>query len=84
MTDTQNSQITKGYEQLIQEAIAEIETYSIADAAERLGTNDIVFVDVRDAPELLEHGRIPGAIHASRGMLEFHIDPESPYFIEGF
>lgn len=44
----------------------------------------MVFIDVRDTPELDTKGTIPGAIHASRGMLEFHIDPESPYHIEEF
>ena len=43
-----------------------------------------MFVDVRDAPELAKNGRIPGAVHASREMLEFHIDPESPYFLDEF
>src|SRR5690606_18958113 len=48
-----------------------------------LGRGDAVFVDVRDAPELAG-GRIPGAVHASRGMLEFLIDPESPYHKQVF
>lgn len=74
--------VTKGYEELLTEAVAEITTYSVEEAVERF--DDAVFVDVRDAPELDANGRIPGAIHASRGMLEFHIDPESPYHIEEF
>ena len=74
--------VTKGYEELLTEAIAEITTYSVEEAIDRL--DDAVFVDVRDAPELDARGKIPGAIHASRGMLEFHIDPESSYHIEEF
>jgi rhodanese-related sulfurtransferase len=78
------SRIVKGYEQFVAEALDEIEEWSTAEAIERYGDDDVVFVDVRDAQELVEHGRIPGAVHASRGMLEFHVDPESPYFIEVF
>lgn len=59
-----------------------VRTYSAAEAIERFDEGDCVFVDVRDEPELWTNGKIPGAIHASRGMLEFHLDPESPYFIE--
>ncbi|WP_228842308.1 rhodanese-like domain-containing protein [Halococcus agarilyticus] len=64
------------------EAAAEITTHPVETAIDRL--DDVVFVDVRDGPELDAKGRIPGSIHASRGMLEFHIDPESPYHIEEF
>jgi rhodanese-related sulfurtransferase len=85
MTDEQTkSRITKGYKQLVAEATESVDTYSTADAIERFNDDDVMFVDVRDTAERLEHGEIPGSIHASRGMLEFHIDPESPYFIEEF
>lgn len=78
------SRIVKGYKQLVSEAVENVDTYSTADAIKRFSDDDVIFVDVRDTAERLEHGEIPGAIHASRGMLEFHIDPESPYFIEEF
>jgi rhodanese-related sulfurtransferase len=76
--------IIKGYKQLLSDAAEEVETYSTADAIERFGGDGVTFVDVRDTSESLEHGEIPGAVHAPRGMLEFHIDPESPYFISEF
>src|ERR1700720_2507425 len=44
-----------------------------------LGRDDVVFVDLRDIRELNREGRMPGAFHCARGMLEFWIDPESPY-----
>ena len=75
---------SKGYKQLIDEAAAEVTTYSIADAVERFGVDGVTFVDVRDTSEIVEYGEIPGAVHAPRGMLEFHIDPESPFFIDSF
>lgn len=68
----------KGYKQLVAEAVAEVETVSPGEAAER-GRSDAVLVDLRDPRELERDGRIPGAFHAPRGMLEFWIDPESPY-----
>ncbi len=76
--------ITRGYKQLMSEAAEEVNTYSTTDAIERFGEDGVTFVDVRDTSESLEHGEIPGAVHAPRGMLEFHIDPESPYFISEF
>ena len=69
----------KGYKQLIAEANAAVETLKADDAVKQLQTEAVVFIDIRDLPELERDGKIPGAIHASRGMLEFHADPESPY-----
>lgn len=71
--------ITKGYKQLLAEANAEIETLSVADAIARHGQQDVVFVDLRDPRELEREGRMPAAFSCTRGMLEFWIDPESPY-----
>ena len=76
--------IVKGYEQLLTEAKSEVKLYSVEDALPRYSAETAILVDVRDAPELWKDGQIPKAVHASRGMLEFHIDPESPYFIEEF
>jgi rhodanese-related sulfurtransferase len=73
----------KGYKQLMAEANAVVETISVTDAA-KLQTQEAVFIDIRDLPELQRDGQIPGAVHASRGMLEFHADPESPYHKEVF
>lgn len=69
----------KGYKALIEEANAEIEAISALEASTLLGDEGTVIVDIRDPRELARDGKIPGAYHAPRGMLEFWIDPESPY-----
>ena len=71
--------ITKGIKQLCAEAEAGIETWTVDDALRHHGDDDVVFVDIRDVRELWREGAIPGAVHAPRGMLEFWVDPESPY-----
>jgi len=71
--------ITKGVKELVAEANAEIETVSIDDAKILLGDDNVLFVDIRDVRELDREGMIPGAYHAPRGMLEFWVDPDSPY-----
>ena len=76
--------ITKGIKQLCAEAEAEIETLSVEAAIARHGDPDTVFVDIRDIRELWREGAVPGAYHAPRGMLEFWVDPESPYHKELF
>ncbi|HET6474373.1 MAG TPA: rhodanese-like domain-containing protein [Pseudomonadales bacterium] len=73
-----------GYKKLIEDAEKEIETLDL-DAARKLhGSPDVVFVDLRDPRELTREGKIPGAFHAPRGMLEFWVDPESPYHKDVF
>ena len=69
----------KTAQQLVDEAMAEVVTLSVADAAALLGREDVQFVDVRDVRELEREGVVPGAFHAPRGMLEFWADPDSPY-----
>ena len=64
---------------LLAEAEAEIETLPAPDATKLHGDPAVVFVDLRDPRELEREGRIPGAFHCTRGMLEFWIDPDSPY-----
>ena len=76
--------ISKGYKQLIAEANERIRTYSLDEAAAKLGSDDVVFVDLRDPRELEREGMIAGAFHATRGMLEFWVDPESPYYKDIF
>ncbi|MBN9580394.1 MAG: rhodanese-like domain-containing protein, partial [Afipia sp.] len=76
--------ITRGYKKLLDEANAQIETINAAEAIERflqggIGSGDVVIVDLRDPREIEREGRIPGAFHCPRGMLEFWIDPDSPY-----
>jgi rhodanese-related sulfurtransferase len=70
----------KGYKALLEEASAQIKTYSIDEARDKLADPNVVFVDLRDVRELEREGVIPGAYHAPRGMIEFWVDPESPYF----
>lgn len=72
-------QMKKGYQQLLAEAEAEIETLSPQDAVALHGRGDVVFVDLRDPREQEREGRMPGAFSCTRGMLEFWIDPDSPY-----
>ncbi|MBN4054048.1 rhodanese-like domain-containing protein [Haliea sp. AH-315-K21] len=72
--------LIKSCKQLVEEANAKIQTLSLDEAKEKLGQPDVQFVDIRDVRELEREGTIPGAIHAPRGMLEFWIDPDSPYF----
>lgn len=69
----------RGYRQLMDEAEKAIETLSLEQALALHGNDEVVFVDLRDRRELEREGRIPGAFHCPRGMLEFWIDPESPY-----
>lgn len=69
----------KGFKQLVAEANAEVQTWTVADAMAVLGRPDVAFVDIREPGELARDGAIPGAEPAPRGMLEFYADPESPY-----
>lgn len=69
-----------GFRTLVEQAEARIETLSVEQARALLDDDDTVLVDVRDVRELWREGKIPGAVHAPRGMLEFWVDPESPYF----
>ena len=64
--------------QLVQSAKAGIENLTPDQVQAEMATGNVTLVDVRDAPELA-NGTIPGSVHASRGMLEFHADPSSPY-----
>ncbi|MCG6122906.1 MAG: rhodanese-like domain-containing protein [Microvirga sp.] len=71
--------ITRGYKALLEEANGAIETLEIPAARALHGSEEVVFVDLRDPRELAREGAIPGAFHCPRGMLEFWIDPESLY-----
>jgi rhodanese-related sulfurtransferase len=76
--------ITTGYKALCEAAEREIETLPTEEAIALVGRDDVVLVDIRDIRELQREGRVPGAVHAPRGMLEFWVDPESPYYKERF
>jgi rhodanese-related sulfurtransferase len=69
-----------GYQELIAHAMQEIETVPLNQAQDFLGDANTVFVDIRDVRELEREGMIPNALHAPRGMLEFWVDPNSPYY----
>jgi rhodanese-related sulfurtransferase len=71
--------IVVGHKQLMAEADAEVDSMSTADAIAVLGQPDVAIIDIRDPREIEREGRIPGSFHAPRGMLEFWVDPESPY-----
>jgi rhodanese-related sulfurtransferase len=72
--------VTKSAMQLVAEANARVRTLSVAEAATLLDQPDVTFVDLRDPRELDREGMIPGAFHAPRGMLEFWVDPATPYY----
>ena len=76
--------ITTGYKALVEAAEREIETLPVADAIKLAGRDDTVLVDIRDIRELQREGRVPGAFHCPRGLLEFWLDPQSPYYKEAF
>jgi len=76
--------ITKGIKELCEDAEAEIETMDAADAVALQDDEDVQIVDIRDIRELWRDGAVPGAQHAPRGMLEFWVDPDSPYHKEIF
>ncbi|MEP9353582.1 rhodanese-like domain-containing protein [Xanthobacter sp. KR7-65] len=71
--------ITRGFKTLVAEANAKVETVTPQEALRRAGDGALL-VDLRDPRELEREGKVPGAFHCPRGMLEFWIDPDSPYF----
>ena len=72
--------ITKGFQVLVDEAMAQVTTHSVAEVQARLADPAVQIVDIRDPRELERDGTVPGALLAPRGMLEFWVDPASPYF----
>jgi rhodanese-related sulfurtransferase len=70
--------------QLMEAANAAVPKVTPAQAREMIGKGNTLVVDVRDAPEVEKSGKIAGAVHVSRGMLEFRADPESPYHDKNF
>jgi rhodanese-related sulfurtransferase len=71
--------ITVSTKALVEAAEREVETLAVEDAIKLHGRDDVVLVDIRDVRELQREGRIPGAFHCPRGMLEFWIDPGTHY-----
>jgi rhodanese-related sulfurtransferase len=70
--------ITRSARDIAKEAMAAVPALSAEDALSLITSPDHVFVDLRDGTEQAKTGMIPGAVASSRGMVEFHIDPESP------
>ncbi len=76
--------IKVGYKDLVADAEKRIETISVEKALAESAAEDVVFVDLRDVRELKREGKIPHAFHCPRGLLEFRIDLESPYYNKVF
>jgi 2-hydroxychromene-2-carboxylate isomerase/rhodanese-related sulfurtransferase len=74
----------KGYKTLIDQANSKVETLTVAQAQALYDQPDVVFVDLRDPRELEREGVVPKAFHAPRGMVEFWVDPKSPYYKTAF
>ena len=72
--------ITKGFQALVEEAMAQVTTHSVEAVRARMSEPNVQIVDIRDPRELEREGTVPGALLAPRGMLEFWVDPASPYF----
>ncbi len=72
--------IKKNFQELIKEANAQIKTLKAEDAIRLLNNVNYLFIDLRDYREILKEGKIPGSISCPRGMLEFWVDPTSPYY----
>ena len=70
--------------QMLAEANAAVPRLDPSEVRNRMTRGDVLIVDVRDAPELASGGKLKGAVHVSRGMLEFRADPESPYHDPAF
>src|SRR5438552_3994706 len=76
--------ITLSSKAMCEAAEREIETLAIEEAIKLHGRDDDLLVDIRDPRELSRDGKVPGAFHCTRGMLEFWIDPQSPYYKSQF
>lgn len=76
--------MTTGVKQLIEAANAVVPRVSPAQAQAMIASGHAIVVDVRDAPEVEKSGKVSGALHVSRGMLEFRADPDSPYHDKNF
>ena len=73
----------KSAQTLVSEALEHIKTISPEEALKMFNENQCNLIDIRDIRELQKEGQVEGANHIPRGMLEFWLDPESPYFKEG-
>jgi rhodanese-related sulfurtransferase len=76
--------MAKSAKDLVEAADAVVPRITPAQAQEMIANGNTLVVDVRDAPEVEQNGKIAGAVHVTRGMLEFRADPESPYHDQNF
>jgi rhodanese-related sulfurtransferase len=76
--------MAKSVKDLVEAANAVVPRITPAQAKELIEAGNAVVVDVRDAPEVDKSGKVAGAVHIPRGMLEFRADPESPYYDQNF
>ena len=70
--------------ELVAAANAVVPRITPAEARDMIAGDNVLVVDVRDAPEVAESGKLTGALHVSRGMLEFRADPATPYYNAAF
>ena len=75
--------VIKSSKSLVSEALDQIETINADQAFDKVNDDQCNLIDIRDIRELEREGRIDKSLHIPRGMLEFWLDPESPYFKEG-
>lgn len=75
-------ELTKGFRQLVAEAESQVKSLSSAEVEQKLQAQDegLLLIDLRDVREVKREGKIPQSLHIPRGMLEFWIDPDSPYY----
>ena len=76
--------MSSSVKQMLEAANAAVPKITPTEARELIGKGNTLVVDVRDAPEVEKSGKIAGAVHVSRGMLEFRADPDSPYHDKNF
>ena len=76
--------MSTGIKQLLEAANAAVPRITAAEAQRLIASGGAIVVDVRDAPEVEKSGKVAGALHVSRGMLEFRADPDSPYHDKHF
>jgi rhodanese-related sulfurtransferase len=72
--------VLKGFKALVAEADSQVQALSPVEAEQKLQQEGVLLIDLRDVREVRREGRIPGSLHIPRGMLEFWVDPESPYY----
>jgi rhodanese-related sulfurtransferase len=80
----EEAEMATSLKQMMEAANAAVPKITPAQAREMIGKGNTLVVDVRDAPEVEKSGKIAGAVHVSRGMLEFRADPDSPYYDKNF